>query len=264
MKRNSIVLLLLAVFGIFPASAADLTKIDRTIAKEPKYTSQPHYALLVFGPEAAERVWLVLDGEALYVDRNGNGDLTEANERVELDVDATKKLKVAPGAYKGMNVFNIGEVAGMRLRLDFWVRDESFDPKEEPDVLKKYRKEQQVNGWENASLYRLTNAGGAQIPVMLCQRPKDAQISHLGGPLTFQLRSPEPERLPKRGGGEAVFDIRIGTPGVPTRNSRYPVFSPLTTSEVPADVHPVAEFEFPNKAPNQPPIKVEVPLNKRC
>jgi hypothetical protein len=263
MKPSPIVLSLIAVFcAVLLSGAADLTKIDRTIAKEPKYTSQPYYALLVFGPEAAKRVWLVLDGEVLYVDRNGNGDLTEANERVELDVDATKKLKVAPGAYKGMNVFNIGEIAGMRLQFNFWVRDESFDPKLEPEILKKYRRERQENGWENASLYRLTKDGGAQIPVVLCQWPKDAQISHLGGPLTFRLRSPE--RLPKRGGGEAVFDVRIGTPGVPTRNSRYPVFSPLATSEVPTDVHPVAEFEFPNKAPDQPPIKVAVTLDKRC
>src|SRR5882672_3336831 len=92
-----------------PAGSADLTKIHRTIAKEPKYASQPYYALLVFGPEAAKRVWLVLDGDVLYVDRNCNGDLTEKDKRVALDVDATKKVNVAPGAYKGMNVFNIGE-----------------------------------------------------------------------------------------------------------------------------------------------------------
>src|SRR5438067_566227 len=41
--------------------AADLAKIDRTIVKEPAYKSAPKYCLLVFGPEAATRVWLVLD-----------------------------------------------------------------------------------------------------------------------------------------------------------------------------------------------------------
>src|SRR5215468_22156 len=64
------------------AQGADLTKIDRTIAKEPAYKSKPKYCLLVFGPEAKMRVWLVLDGDVLYVDRNGNGDLTEKGERV--------------------------------------------------------------------------------------------------------------------------------------------------------------------------------------
>src|SRR5947208_1440560 len=62
----------------------DLTKIERTIAKEPVYQSKsPKYCLLVFGPEAKTRVWLVLDadafGDILFVGRNGNGDLTETD-----------------------------------------------------------------------------------------------------------------------------------------------------------------------------------------
>ena len=69
------------VLGVVPAQAVDLIKIDRTIAKEPVYQSKPKYCLLVFGPEAKTRVWLVRDGDLLYVDRNGNGDLTEKGER---------------------------------------------------------------------------------------------------------------------------------------------------------------------------------------
>src|SRR2546426_8963290 len=66
-----------------PAQAADLEKTERAIRKEPVYqTKDPRYCLLVFGPEAKTRIWLVLDGDTLYVDRNGNGDLTEQGERV--------------------------------------------------------------------------------------------------------------------------------------------------------------------------------------
>src|SRR5215510_2344046 len=61
----------------------DLTKVDRTIAKEPAYKTKPKYCLLVFGPKAKTRVWLVLDGDVLYVDRNGNGDLTDKGESVQ-------------------------------------------------------------------------------------------------------------------------------------------------------------------------------------
>src|SRR5262245_53818136 len=74
-------LALLAVSSA-PAAATDLTKIDRTIAKEPAYQTKPKYCLLVFGPEARTRVWLVQDGNTLYIDRNGNGDLTESGEKV--------------------------------------------------------------------------------------------------------------------------------------------------------------------------------------
>src|SRR5215510_10605392 len=148
----------------------DLTKVDRTIAKEPAYKTKPKYCLLVFGPKAKTRVWLVLDGDVLYVDRNGNGDLTDANERVELDVEATKKIKVAPGAYTGMNVFNIGEVQGVRLELHFWVRNKEFVPQD--DFYKQILKERADNKWENASLMRISKDGSqAQNPVMFCQKP---------------------------------------------------------------------------------------------
>ena len=51
-------LLLGVVISLGSAPAAelvDLTKVDRLIAKEPKYQNQPRYALLVFGPKADRR-----------------------------------------------------------------------------------------------------------------------------------------------------------------------------------------------------------------
>ena len=39
-----------------------------------------------FGPNAEARVWVVIDGDVLYLDRNGNGDLTEPGERFDLEV----------------------------------------------------------------------------------------------------------------------------------------------------------------------------------
>ena len=81
MSRVSI-LLAAAWLAAGPADAGP-PKIDRTPSKEPAYRSKaPKYGLLVFGPEGKDRVWLVLDGDTLYVDRNGNGDLTEAGEKV--------------------------------------------------------------------------------------------------------------------------------------------------------------------------------------
>ncbi len=56
---------ILAMLGLLlgsPTSASDLNKIERSILKEPVYKAKPRYCLLVFGPEARARVWLVLDG----------------------------------------------------------------------------------------------------------------------------------------------------------------------------------------------------------
>src|SRR5207248_11337516 len=62
---------------------AETPRMDRAIKKEPVYqTRTPKYGLLVFGPEGKDRVWLVRDGDTLYVDRNGNGDLDRKSTRL--------------------------------------------------------------------------------------------------------------------------------------------------------------------------------------
>src|SRR5215831_5020298 len=82
------------------ARGADLAKIDRKIAKEPAYqTKTPKYCLLVFGLDAKTRVWLVQDGDTLYVDRNGNGDLTEDGKRF--------KIKQSDNSFR---VFEVGDL----------------------------------------------------------------------------------------------------------------------------------------------------------
>jgi hypothetical protein len=64
-----------------PARAVDYSQVDGTLAKEPTYQSTPRYALLLFGKEAELRVWMVLDGGMVYIDRNADGDLTAKDER---------------------------------------------------------------------------------------------------------------------------------------------------------------------------------------
>lgn len=54
-----------------------LESVDRKIGKEPTYATTPRYALLVLGADAKTKVWMVEDGDVLYVDKNANGDLTD-------------------------------------------------------------------------------------------------------------------------------------------------------------------------------------------
>src|SRR5262249_26827542 len=69
------------------------------LTREPVYWSKtPKYAVLAFGPKAETRMWLVLDlgydplrekpgdKDSLYLDLNGNGDLTDPAERVPVEV----------------------------------------------------------------------------------------------------------------------------------------------------------------------------------
>src|SRR5262249_30707918 len=87
---------------------------DRTIAREPAYASKaPKYCLLVYGPEERARVWLVLDGDILYVDRNGNGDLTEEGNRF-VGKATTIQIRNHPEALSGKALtFEIDNVPGL-------------------------------------------------------------------------------------------------------------------------------------------------------
>src|SRR3989442_14684598 len=103
--RPSRLLLILAWLALSPgAFAGELSRVDRTLSREPPYRSKPRYCLLVFGPEAKTRVWLVQDGDTLYVDRNGNGDLTEEGERV------TAKKGDSTDAAEGAFAFEAGDI----------------------------------------------------------------------------------------------------------------------------------------------------------
>lgn len=76
-------LLLALTSGSPPTRTVDLTKIPRSLVKQPAYqTTDPGFCLLVLGPKAETRIWLIVDGKTLYVDRNGNGDLTESGKKV--------------------------------------------------------------------------------------------------------------------------------------------------------------------------------------
>ncbi|MEX2119165.1 MAG: hypothetical protein WD847_06115 [Pirellulales bacterium] len=75
--------------------SSPLSNVPRRIQKEPRYQAEkPLYGLYVFGPEAATRVWAVLDKssassdvyDVLHFDRNANGDLTDPGEEIAGEV----------------------------------------------------------------------------------------------------------------------------------------------------------------------------------
>lgn len=105
--KKSLLGFALLLFATAATNAIELEKVERTIGTQPKYLAPDQgYVLLVFG-ESAERTWLVFDGEILYVDRNGDGDLIDSNETIRptrIDEEASI-YKVGPvGATKKYNL----------------------------------------------------------------------------------------------------------------------------------------------------------------
>lgn len=245
------------------ANEIDLRAQAAQILNEPEYGGTPHYALLVFGEKADTQTWLVVDNTTVYLDRNGDGDLTTTGEKIHLDEKATAKIEVGgTGEFKGMNVFDLGNVSGHNFELQVWVRNENYQPRSRRDIERV--KQRRENGWMNATLWRTFDGGDgrAQLPLTLCPKPEDSQISHIGGMLTYNLKSGERQKLERS--VECIFDIRIGTPGLATRNSQYAVFSNLTTKEVPEHIAPSAVFTFANKSEGADPIVMTVDLDLRC
>jgi hypothetical protein len=188
--RFFVAALVLAASAI-QSCAADLSAIPRAILKEPTYQGKPRYCLLVLGQTAGTRIWLVQDGTKLYVDRNGNSDLTEPGEFV-LSPTGTyfvidQLLEHAGPAYKNLCIncgFNNGTftlVAGQERQRQQFV---GIDKMERPS-------------W------------GAT--------PATAPIIHLGGAMTLERYGPI-YTLP-RGAGDYpqhrfCLRLMVGTPGL--------------------------------------------------
>ena len=73
----------------------DYKKIERRLAAEPEYVSEPRYALFLFGSQGTHKMWVVLDKsdasleyyDVMYCDKNFDGDLTGPDERFTSDFD---------------------------------------------------------------------------------------------------------------------------------------------------------------------------------
>jgi len=258
--------------------AADLTKIDRKIAKEPAYQSKPRYCLLVFGPVAKTRVWIVLDGDTLYVDRNGNGDLTEEGEKVGLP----KFTEIDNGFMAGQRQHAAGALtAWPARRLELTVFQARIRPghksksPEEAEMVKllgdppgglltglivmdeltkgKVPKGGLADGSSNAQIAMGSDRQGA---LCFADRAQDAPIVHFSGPLMMSLHPMQ--KLVR--GQETELKASVGTPGL----GQGTFVTVMYQGRIPEDAQPSAEVEFPTSGPGKPPLKMKAILSKRC
>jgi hypothetical protein len=263
MRTRMPLILAAALWAVGDLNAADLRQIDRTIAKEPAYKNKPKYCLLVFGEQARTRVWLVQDGDVLYVDRNANGDLTEKDERVALKENHPNLRSFEAGdihdgalTHTGLNVThfrvsakevgNLPEMArilahgGEPWAWAMWLAAER--PADEKRTLPK-----RIN--------YIVNSDGRYL--LFADRPGDAPIVHFNGPWTLCLQD-----LNQRvtAGQKSLLKIGVGTPGLGPGTFSF-VCYPDT---IPADAYPVADITFPPKNKGEKPIRRKYTLKDRC
>jgi len=241
------VLLLILVglaFGAAPVRAVDLSKIDRAIAKEPAYRSKtPLYSLLVFGPNAKTRVWVVLDETDLYVDTNGDGDLTAATKHFPKDGKGFKPFEITDGDRKERyKITSIGvHRTEDKKRVFLMVSAE---------VVGKYKQ-----------YCDSTPAGHL----------RDAPVSHFHGPLRLGLRESNWVCNQKLMAGAKPGELYAWVGTFDKANGCWVVVSNTVIDrsdyqrkDFPTDIHPVAEVEFAPKQPGGKPIRERYELAERC
>jgi hypothetical protein len=248
-------LILLCLPALSPA--ADLSRIDRTIKKEPAYKGQPRYCLLAFGPEARTRVWVVVDGDVLYVDRNGDGDLTNPGERLPArevyrrpkerpDVEVMRTFELECWKDGAKPILTCGPEAQ-------WFYVHEFIPR------KDYRDQKEVKYWQERpfDIAVTTKTGQCQRAALrFGGSPQEAPILHLDGPRRFRASDKFGPSLFRRGTTCELY-TELYAPGLKA-TVRTEIY------EVPKEVHPVADIAFPPGQPNGKPIRLSVKLKQRC
>jgi hypothetical protein len=267
-----------------PASAADLSKIDRRVTQEPAYqTRTPKYCLMVFGPEAKHRVWLVLDSDILYVDKKGNGDLAGDGERVKAPAFTPsthpaheRERSIAAGditiggfTHTGLSVHQ----TQYRRKVDVSNGVGGNTAEEWQEYLDSIWRQVPDGVIYNVSInldpkcYGLfADTGDRPIShfawidrngqLAFTGRPMDAPIIHFGGPLT--LRNQLNEKL-ERGNDAGKTTLCLGTPGLGPG-----AFVTVGCDLVPKHVHPAVEVQFPASEPGKQSVTRKYVLTERC
>ena len=247
--------------------AADLKKLDRRIGKEPAYQSKsPRYLLLAFGPEAKDRAWLVLDGDVLYVDRDGDGDLTKPGNKVtakkdeprdqgllfeagDLTLDGKKHTQLKVG-FSPLKRLTFGEFAkradlAAALKADPDVEVVTLMIEAEAPHLKARGRVTLVAG--------PIDLDGALVPA---KKPADAPVVHLAGPVQVTFYGNRPTL---RRGRSSDFILAAGTPGL--GGGTFCLIGYDGT--IPDDIRPAADVTFP-PAKDGEPVKKRFEFAERC
>jgi hypothetical protein len=241
---------------------------------EPVYhTKTPTYCLLAFGPTAKDHVWLVRDGDLLYVDRNGNGNLTEAGKKVA----AEKKPDSNPedvGYQFDVGELSVNGLVHKGLSVSFvplkrYGEGSLGKRAEVKAALMREPKATAVSIGLDVSLPGIKAGGlGGRVqfyagPIDLdailqfADAPDQAPVIRFNEPLQITCYSQRPTL---RVGAATELVFVIGSPGIGPGT-----FATIGYRDtVPADAKAVVELSLPSARRDGPPVKQTVAVTGRC
>jgi hypothetical protein len=221
-----------------------LSKLDRTIVREPKYENRPRYALLVFGDRAEHLIWVVEDGKSLYLDRNGNKDLSDDGPTIlPSDVRSLGQTETGQPRYDFTYVLKEFGPAGSPRHTDFALRRWNYDGQKQDSYglsLKVDGAVPMYSGWFNR---------------FWATTPKEAPVFHFAGPVHPRIMRSQEFVV-----GQSLdrLSICFWNTGLDKADATR-----LSIDSLPPELELKAEIDWP-VAEGTEPLKTTHTLNERC
>ena len=260
---------LVAVMWVGSAVAADAP------TKEPKYAGKPVYAAIAFGPTPADKVWLALDGDTLYVDRTGPGDLTAAGSKVPAELPRHGRPRDDADGYN----FLVGGVTvngRTHQNITLYVSPLKGYADSYADSVPGFKEVLKAD--PAARAYRLNVS--ASRPGLAGGDP-GGRVGFTAGPVDatgvlqfaatpaaapvvrtdtrLELRA-GPGKLTLRAGRTGELMLEAGCPGTGPGSFNCLMYD----GTIPKDAAVAAEVTFPPRTPGDPPTRVKYELPERC
>ena len=212
-------------------------------------------------PMRLSAVWLVRDGDSLYVDKNGNGDLTEVGKRISAEKDSWNTRFQAGTIRVGKSEHRSLVVGAQRLS--------NFGPEVTAlpvaaAAIKKNPNAQFMSIIAEVDLPGLKGGGDdgripiiARIdsdgPLMFGSTPREAPIVHFGGSLAIRAEIAKPTLF--RGVPHDLM-LTVGTQGLGPGTFASVAYDKL----IPEAAYVVVDAELPNSKAGDPATRARFEL----
>ena len=188
------------------------------------------------------------DGDTLYVDRNGNGDLTEDGKRVKLKQQGDSYRSFEAGDLTIGGLTHSGpSVSQMKASPELVGNDQEWEriKKSGPEPWTwwlRFTAERTVDDKRDLprKLGYVINGDGAGM-LLFADKPQDAPIIHLNSPFTLGLQDRKQRLI---AGNKTMLQIGVGPQGVGPGTFAFALYP----NTIPNDAYPEAEITFPRKS----------------
>ena len=233
-----------------PTDPTLVDRVDRSYKKFPNFYSQtPTCALAVIGKDPTNQSWIIFDlkrlgerklGGYIYVDLNGDGDLTQANEKIQLTKPNGSSYRT--DEYKFTDAENKPNGYAIQfVAADYGEEDEPLHYR----IFVTTPTGDRFGAW-----------GDQNSDLIPTRKTKSAPVLHFDGPRQMGFEVPSP--LGKRGNDWRLC-AGVGTYGLGDGSFVYQFYK-----TIPKDVHPTASISWPAKKKGDPPLVSKFILKDRC